>query len=61
MTCREKLAIEYPKNINKQYARGCKSCPYDYGYVKNNYCVEIYGSCEECWDRKVEEVESNDL
>lgn len=61
MTCREKLEIEYPENINKQYAGGCKSCPRDYGYVKNDYCVEIYNSCEECWAREAEEREEKEM
>ena len=61
MTCREKLEIEYPENISKQYAGDCKSCPHDYGYVKNNYCVEIYNSCEKCWNREVEEMEEKEM
>lgn len=55
MTCREKLKIEYPDCVDKNYVGGCDGCPRDYGYVVspdycNGYDDEV---CTKCWDREV--------
>ena len=58
MTCREKLAIEHPEEIDPERLGGCKGCPHQYGYAKvpewcddNNFTDE---KCRRCWDREVE-------
>ena len=62
MTCREKLAMEHPEEIDPERLGGCKGCPYQYGYAKepewcddNNFTDE---KCRKCWDREVEEVKT---
>lgn len=60
MTCREKLAIEHPDEINPDCYGGCKGCPSVYGYLQNpDYCDggENY-ICTKCWDREIPETES---
>lgn len=58
MTCREKLAIEHPEEIDIECFGGCNNCPATYGYAKepewcdnNNLTDE---KCRRCWDREVE-------
>lgn len=58
MTCREKLAIEHPGEIDHERLGGCKGCPHTFGYAKvpewcddNNFTDE---KCTRCWDREVE-------
>lgn len=63
MTCREKLEIEHPKNVDDKYIGGCVGCPHTYGYAKEpewckRDCVE-YEYCRKCWDREAEEVENS--
>ena len=56
MTCREKLAMEHPEDVNEKWTGGCYGCPSDYGYrldtPENCDCFseEI---CAACWDREV--------
>lgn len=55
MTCREKLKLEYPDRVDKNYVGGCDGCPRDYGYMAspdycNGYDDEV---CTKCWDREV--------
>ena len=58
MTCREKLAIERPEELDNECLGGCDGCPHTYGYAKepewcddNNITDE---KCRRCWDREVE-------
>ena len=62
MTCREKLAIEHPEELDSKLLGGCTGCPHTYGYARelewcddNNITDE---KCRRCWDREVEEVET---
>ena len=63
MTCREKLAIERPEEIDPERLGGCDGCPHTYGYAKepewcddNNFTDE---KCRSCWDREVDGVETD--
>ena len=59
MTCREKLALEYPDCIRPDLDGGCEGCPEHYEYLLNpKYC---FGSgndsrCTKCWDREIPET-----
>ena len=62
MTCREKLEMEHPEEIDPERLGGCKGCPHQYGYAKepewcddNNFTDE---KCRRCWGREVEEVDT---
>jgi hypothetical protein len=62
MTCREKLAIEYPGRIAPEVAGGCYGCPDDYGYLPTpEYCDVANRRCTECWDREIPEEKENDM
>lgn len=52
MTCREKLAMEYPDKIDPASAGGCVGCPGDYGYSSIS-ATDCGGGCTECWDREI--------
>ncbi len=61
MTCREKLAIEYPDKVDPEYTGGCAGCPEDYGYLDDpRYCYGFSESrnqvCTNCWDREIPET-----
>lgn len=63
MTCREKLAMEHPEEIDHERLGGCDGCPHTYGYAKepewcddNNFTDE---KCRRCWDREVDGVETD--
>ena len=65
MTCREKLAMEHPEEIDHECLGGCVSCPHKYGYAKkpewcddNNITDE---KCRRCWDREVETEVDNEV
>lgn len=61
MTCREKLKIEHPEDIDPKCAGGCHKCPHDYGYMeKPKECVSktYFISCTECWDREIPEAKA---
>ena len=60
MTCREKLAIERPEEIDPACFGGCNDCPMSYGYAKKpEYCRPGEETCTKCWDREVDtEVDS---
>ena len=54
MTCKEKLMLEHPEFVGKQYMYGIKGCPYDYGYLDPPlYCSGVSSSCNKCWDRTI--------
>lgn len=59
MTCREKLAIEHPEEVDSGCVGGCVGCPHTYGYAKKpEECGNLSLRCRKCWDREVEEVET---
>ena len=65
MTCREKLEMEHPEEIDPARLGGCKGCPHQYGYAKdpewcddNNFTDE---KCRRCWDREVETEVDNEV
>lgn len=53
MTCREKLAIEYPDEINPCMDGGAVGCPNDHGYLPSHLDMCRKGQCTECWDREI--------
>ena len=63
MTAREKLAMEYPEQLDDVEPGGCLGCPEDYGYLPNaDFCKsgdDQYGNlferCKKCWDREIPE------
>ena len=60
MTCREKLAMEHPEGIDPECVGGCSVCPHTYGYAKDpEWCKPGDETCTKCWDREVEEVETD--
>ena len=64
MTCREKLALEYPKLIHPFFDGGCAGCPHEYGYLERpDYCdTSSYHNmfrCGECWSREIIKEETN--
>lgn len=65
MTCREKLAIEYPYAISEEHYGGCFGCPHMYGYLpRPEYCsgtVWLPFKCDRCWSRTVSEEPSKDI
>lgn len=57
MTCKEKLAMEHPEQIGKQFLGGANNCPHTYGYLdKPEYCHSSIGCCERCWGREIPET-----
>ena len=60
MTCREKLAMEHPGGLDRECFGGCDGCPHTYGYAqKPERCIPNEENCTKCWDREVEEVETD--
>ena len=63
MTAKEKLAIEYPDQLDDVEPGGCLGCPEDYGYLPNaDFCKsgddrygDLFERCKKCWDRKIPE------
>lgn len=54
MTCREKLAMEYPEEVSSGCFGGCSGCPMDHGYQeKPEWCDLDKNTCTRCWDREV--------
>ena len=74
MTCREKLKLEHPEQIDDAQLGGCGGCPQEYGYLKKpdrSQCIfgnldmshaEKYAMCTRCWDREIpgEDAEKTD-
>lgn len=63
MKCREKLKIDHPTFINKNFYGGCYGCPHQYGYVKDPIDCQYFNEsdekkrrniCTKCWDREVD-------
>lgn len=66
MTCREKLMLEHPEHVGSIFEGGCEGCPAEYGYISEagvfkKECLTVHrkGSCYDCWNRPVENTESN--
>lgn len=60
MTCREKLKMEHPEGVDSGCVGGCNGCPHTYGYAKKpEECGNLSLRCWKCWDREVEEVETD--
>ena len=63
MTAREKLAIEYPNQLDDVEPGGCIGCPNDYGYLPDfEFCKnndgrhgDLFERCKKCWDREIPE------
>lgn len=62
MTCREKLAIEHPEELDSGRLGGCKGCPQTYKYAKEpEWCKMNNETCTKCWDREVETEVKTDV
>ena len=62
MTCKEKLMIEFPEDVGKEWIGGCCGCPHDHGYLsKPPYCNRSGNDeiCAQCWDRKIPGTSDN--
>ena len=63
MTAREKLAIEYPEQLDDVEPGGCIGCPNDYGYLPDfEFCKnnddrygDLFERCKKCWNREIPE------
>ena len=60
MTCREKLAMEFPERVDPKYTGGCNACPNIAGYLDEpDYCedesIPREVRCTMCWDREIPE------
>lgn len=64
MTCREKLSIEYPEDVDSEWGGGCFGCPHDYNYAEKPYYCDGDGNddktCTDCWNRKVKETKKKE-
>lgn len=59
MTCRERLALEYPDEMGHAWAGGCCGCPHIHGYadrLENCRFGADKEQCRECWDRKATDI-----
>ena len=55
MTCREKLKMERPEELDRECLGGCYGCPHAYGYAQRpERCIPNEENCTKCWDREVE-------
>lgn len=55
MTCREKLALDHPEELDPGYCGGCAGCPSD-NYYMVGLCDGSDGSaekCTRCWDQEI--------
>lgn len=62
MTFKEKLKAEEPEKAREVYAGGCKGCPHNYGYEKEEEseknCKANGGKgCKYCWNREIPETD----
>lgn len=61
MTCREKLAIEHPREVCFETPGGCFGCPHDHNYLpKPDFCCLDDSVCTKCWDREIPESNGTD-
>lgn len=57
MTCREKLAMEHPEEVDMKWFGGCNDCPASYGYASTpEWCAPFNSVCTKCWDREVDDI-----
>lgn len=60
MTCREKLMMEHPQDVDEHFDGGCAGCPSDYGYLDNPEGCDSFRNirhvCYACWDREIPET-----
>lgn len=60
MTCREKLMIEHPGEVDECYGGGCCGCPDERGYLAAPEGCDRRGgdtTCRDCWDREIPETD----
>lgn len=50
MTFKEKLAQEFPDNVDCDEMGECVGCPDHYKYEDRTAC---YGDCAACWNREM--------
>ena len=55
MTCREKISLEHPEWVDKDFAGGIAGCPNDYGYSDIRW-PNCDLKCRECWDQEVKNL-----
>lgn len=59
MTCREKMMIEHPDDVENFWLGGVAGCPDDVGYLpkpEGCYGYKLDGTkCTKCWDREIPE------
>ena len=56
MTCRDKLKLEHPEQINPTSGGGCNGCPSTYGYLlPRDDCTGV--SCWDCWNQEIPETD----
>ena len=65
MTCREKLFIDHPDDVDSTWCGGCRGCPHHHGYLPKPAKCEggRFNSehiCTACWDREIPGTNSND-
>lgn len=65
MTCRKKMMMEHPEQIDECCIGGCGGCPSDYGYMDDpKYCdhsnevIHDGVSCTMCWDREIPDTDT---
>lgn len=58
MTFKEKLSIEHPEEISDRFISGCRACPYVYGYEEPTTTICSSITCEECWNREINQKEN---
>lgn len=58
MTFKERLAAEHQESLGDCYVGGCNGCPYTYAYEEffEKPCSTM--SCEECWNREINQKEN---
>lgn len=69
MRCRDKLAEEFPEEVDKSYLGGCDRCPVSYGYLAGHHSAvecEVMSenakeSCTKCWDQEVTAIRYLDI
>ena len=61
MTFLEKLQMEHPEKIGKEYFGWCKGCPFTYGYEETcpSSCPDNINKedCKKCWNREMPDTE----
>lgn len=56
MTCRDKLKLEHPEQIDPTSGGGCNGCPSTYGYLPpRDVCTGV--NCWDCWNQEIPETD----